>query len=69
LAVNDREEGEADMTHDLNGIRVMKLNGKGGPHISSMILRNEILSGYMYPKLHRGLRRIGQLRKRKVQYE
>lgn len=57
------------MTHDLQEIRSMKLNGKGGPHLAYVIQRGEILSGYMYPKLHRVLRRVERLKKRKMSYE
>lgn len=54
------------MTHDLNGIRSLRImNGKGGPHVPYVILRGELLSGYMYPKLHRNLRRIERSKKRK----
>lgn len=57
------------MTHDLNGIKALKMNGKGGPLTSSVILRGELLSGYIYPKLHRCLRRVERFRKRKMSYE
>jgi len=54
------------MTHDLSvmkGLRMM--NGKGGPHVPCVILRGDLLSGYMYPRLHRNLRRIERSKKRK----
>ncbi len=51
------------MTHGERGI---KLSGKGGPHILPWVLRGEFLSGYMYPKLHKSLRRVDRSRKRKI---
>jgi hypothetical protein len=59
----------AEMVHDLNGVRIVKLGGKGGPNISSGVLRAELLSGYMYPKLHKSLRKVDRFRKRKMHYE
>lgn len=57
------------MTHDLQEFRSMKLNGKGGPQLAYVIQCGEILSGYMYPKLHRGLRRVDRAKKRKMRYD
>ena len=57
------------MTHDLQEIRSMKINGKGGPQFAYVIQRGDILSGYMYPKLHRVLRRVERFKKRKMRYE
>lgn len=53
------------MTHDLQVLRNGKSNGKGGPLAALVSMRGEILSGYMYPKLHRCLRRVERFRKRK----
>ena len=53
------------MTHDLQDERSEKMNGKGGPLAALISMRGEILSGYMYPKLHRCLRRVERFRKRK----
>lgn len=58
------------MTHDLNGVRTVKLNGKGGgQHITAIAVESELLSGYIYPKLHRFFRRVERFRKRKMHYE
>ena len=57
------------MTHDLYGIRNIKINGKGGPLALCVIHQGDILSGYMSPKLHRGLRRMERTKKRKMRYE
>ena len=57
------------MTHDLTGSRILKLGGKGGANISVGILRADLLSGYMYPKLHKSLRKVERIRKRKMHYE
>ena len=53
------------MTHDLPALRSGKMNGKGGPLAALVSMRGELLSGYMYPKLHRCLRRVERFRKRK----
>ncbi|OQA55042.1 MAG: hypothetical protein BWY42_01570 [Candidatus Omnitrophica bacterium ADurb.Bin277] len=57
------------MTHDLGGLREFKMSGKGGPHILPWVLRGEFLSGYMYPEIHKSLRRADRMRKRKMRYE
>ena len=57
--------GDSNMTHDLQDERSEKMNGKGGPLAALISMRGEILSGYMYPKLHRCLRRVERFRKRK----
>lgn len=54
------------MTHDLYGIRNSKMNGRGGPLAFCVIHHGEILSGYMSPKIHRGLRRVERSRKRRI---
>jgi hypothetical protein len=57
------------MSQELSLVRSMKGNGKGGPHVPLWILRGDFLSGYMYPKLHKCLRRVERFRKRKMRYE
>ncbi len=54
------------MTHDLPAVRSSKINGKGVPLVALISMRGEILSGYMYPKLHRCLRRVERFKKRKT---
>ncbi len=58
--------GDWKMTHDFSGIRSMRIiYGKGGPHVPYVVMRGDLLSGYMYPKLHRSLRRMERSKKRK----
>jgi hypothetical protein len=57
------------MAHDSSDIRSSKIGEKGGPHILPWLLIGEFLSGYMYPELHRSLRRVERVRKRKICYE
>ena len=53
------------MTHDLYGIRTEKMNRRG-PLSFCVIHHDDILSGYMSPKLHRELRRTERSRKRRM---
>lgn len=57
------------MMHDMQKIRSMKSNGKGAAQLVYVISNGDILSGYMYPKLHRVLRQVDRARKRKMHYE
>jgi hypothetical protein len=51
------------MTDEERGV---KLSGKGGPHILPWVIRGEFFCGYMYPELHKNLRRADRSRKRKI---
>lgn len=53
------------MINEIHAFRNGKIHGKGGPFVALMAMRGDILSGYMYPKLHRCLRRVERFRKRK----
>ncbi|HOW58950.1 MAG TPA: hypothetical protein PLO78_04400 [Candidatus Omnitrophota bacterium] len=57
------------MTHDLQDFRSMKMNGKGGPQLAYVIQRGDILSGYIYPRIHRILWRVERFKKRKMRYD
>ena len=57
------------MTHDLYGIRSAKMNGRGGALTLCVVHHGDMLSGYISPKFHRGLRRVERFRKRKMRYE
>ena len=57
------------MTNDLYGIRSDKMNGRGGPLTLCVMHHGDLLSGYISPKLHRGLRRVDRFKKRKMRYE
>lgn len=54
------------MTHDLYGVRSSKMNGRGRPFTFCVIHHEDILSGYMSPKLHRELRRTEISRRRRM---
>jgi len=55
------------MTHDLYGIRNLRMNGRGGgPLTLCVIHQGDMLSGYMSPKIHRELRRTERSRKRRL---
>jgi len=61
--------GDMKMTNDLYGIRSDKMNGRGGPLTLCVMHHGDLLSGYISPKLHRGLRRVDRFKKRKMRYE
>lgn len=64
--INTESKGDEKMTHNLYGIRNLKMNGRDGALTFCVIHPGDILSGYMSPKIHRELRRTERSRKRRM---